>query len=131
MPIQVQWDTLTQDQLVVELSAPLTWKDFQQGIDQAHRMIAQVDTTVTMIIWAKAALPPGFALPHFRTAFQNQPRNTGRVIIVPEEKPRMLMFFKRMGTVIQQAFPNKNGVVFVDTIDEARGLNPAPKSTSV
>ena len=123
MPIQISWDTPTQDQILLELCPPVTWNDFQKQIHEAHLMIAGVNHTVDMIIWAKVSLPQGFALPQFRSAFQSQPKNIGRVIIVPEDKPKMMMFFKRLASVLQQAFPKSGSLIFVDTIDEARGLS--------
>ena len=128
MPIQISWDTPTQDQILIELSPPLTWNDFQNSVHEAHQMIARVDHAVDMIIWAKLSLPQGFALPQFRAAFQNQPKNIRQVIIVPEDKPKMMMFFKRLASVIQQAFPKKGSLIFVDSIEEARSLNSGAKS---
>jgi len=49
-----------------------------------------------------------------------QPANTGRVFIVPEEKAKMLAFIKRLANILEQAFPRKSPITFVDSVDEAR-----------
>jgi len=128
MPATPQWDTPEQNRLVLELIAPITWDEFHNGVKEAHRMITGVQNPVDLVIWAKARLPAGFALPQFRSSFQNQPPNTARIIIVPEEKPFMLMFFRQLGSVIQKTMPKKSGIVFVNTIDEARQLSLLSKA---
>ena len=85
-------------------------------------MIKATDHPVDLIIWTKGSPPQGFIMPQFRSAFQAQPANTRRVIIVTEEKPGMLMFAKRIANVLQQVFPSKSKLVFASSIEEARGL---------
>jgi len=122
MPFQINWDSPEQDRLLLEFSAPFTWNDFHAGIRDAHQWIGSVDHRVDLIIWAHMAMPPGFALPQFRTAFQLQPTNTGRVFVIPEEKAKMLAFIKRLANILEQAFPRKSPMVFVDSVEQARQM---------
>ena len=122
MPFQMSWDNPEQDRLLLEFSPPFSWNDFHVGIHDAHQRISSVEHTVDLIIWAHVGMPPGFALPQFRTAFQLQPPNTGRVFIIPEEKARMLAFIKRLAMILEQAFPQKSPMVFVNSVEQARQM---------
>ena len=125
MPFQMSWDNPEQDRILLEFSPPFTWNDFHTGIKEAHQMIEAVEQTVDLIIWTKVGMPAGFSLPQFRTAFQTQPANTGRVLVIPEEKARMPAFVKRLALILEQAFPRKSRIIFVISLAEARQVSSA------
>ncbi len=122
MPATIQWDDPEQLNLLVTFTAPITWTEFRDAIDSAHKRAAAVDHAVSLLIWTQAALPPGFALPNLRGVFQTQPANVERIIIIPGGQSTMLAFVKRLASVLQQIYPQKGRVTFVDLLDAAREL---------
>lgn len=123
MPAEIQWDDSAQTHLLIIITAPIAWSEFGDAIRIAHETAASVDHTIDLFIWSRTALPQGFALPNLRSAFLTQPPNVGRVVIIPEDKPTMLMFVKRLANVIQQVFPKKGSIIFVDSLEAARQLD--------
>jgi len=122
MPATIGWDDPEECNLLVTLTAPITWSDFQDSISEAQQRAAAVDRAVNLLIWTQAALPPGFAMPNLRGVFQRQPPNVQRVLIIPGDQTTTLMFVKRIATVLQQVFPQKGKLQFVDSLAAARQL---------
>ncbi len=120
MSLPVNWDNEEQTRVLVEFDEPLTWSTFHKTIERAHTLIGSVEHRVDLVIWDKVGLPKGSALAQFRSAFQSQPANTGRVFIVSEQPPFMMRFMRQLASIMQNIFPMKSKIVFAASIDETR-----------
>jgi hypothetical protein len=106
----------------VEFYEPLTWTAFHESIGQAHNLVASVTYPADLIILDKVGLPEGSALSQFRSAFQSQPINTGRVFVISKQTPVMMSFMGQLARVIQKLFPTKSKILFVSSLEQARRL---------
>src|SRR5690606_29211901 len=113
--------------MVIDLTDPMTWDAFNAGIRSAHGTIRRVSGRVTIIVNACASLPQGQPMMHFRDAFQDQPDNVERVIIVSDgSHPFLFDFIKRIATILQRLYPFKSRLTFVNTLEQAYALVSAP-----
>ena len=127
MPVKTEWDSTHPNCMVIELTDPLTWDAFHAGTRSAHSAIRRVSARVTIIVNARASLPQGQAMMHFRDAFQDQPDNVERVIIVSNgSHPFLLDFIKRIASILQRVYPFKSRLTFVNTLEQAYALIAAP-----
>jgi hypothetical protein len=122
MGCAVDWYTPDRNAVQIELSDPVTWDLFHEGIRQVHTLIKAETHPVDIVIFAHTALPRGNVLAQFRTAFKNQPPNTGRVIIITPKNSPLLSFIMRIGKIMNEIYPTKSKVVFVHSQAEADAL---------
>lgn len=118
----IEW--LEQDKLLLEFQYQWNWNSFHSGVSRAHTMIRDVDHDVCLILHPAAVFPSN-PLPHFRQAFEDQPTNLKRIMVVipPDGEPLLLSFMRRMAKIINYFFPGKSKVEFVKSIEE--GLSKA------
>lgn len=127
MAVRAEWDSTHPNCMLIELTDPLTWDAFHAGIRGAHDRIRRVSTRATIIVNTRAHLPKGQPMMHFRDAFQDQPDNVERVIIVSNNyDPFLLNFIKRVATILQRLYPFKSRLTFVNTLEQAYALVSAP-----
>jgi hypothetical protein len=129
MPIFLNWDNSTHDRILFECQPPITWNEFEEKVHQAHIMIESERRRVDLLIWANGDLPDGFALPHFRKAFDNQPANFGSVFIVTPEKRSITMLLQRFASIMNNALSVKNKINFYASLDDARQASAHPAAS--
>lgn len=129
MPVDVYWDSREQVRLVLELTPPLDWEQFMEGVRQAHAVSAGDARDISLIVWAGSAFPEGLALWRFNTIFRDQPGNIRRTIVVVEKPSTMLTLARQLAGIVRQLYPSKSAIYFVSSMREARALStPADAS---
>jgi hypothetical protein len=129
MGYTTRWYTPDRKAVWIELSSPLTWDEFHEGIRQAHRMIKEESHSIDILVHAGAPMPKGNPLAQFQSAFKQQPSNTGRVIIInPNTASPLMSFIMRLGKILNEIYPAKSKVVFVQSQHEADKLLSAESS---
>ncbi len=128
MAAKSTWDSDEHTTYLIEFYDTVTWDEFHRSVDQAHKEIRVIDHPVNLLIAIETSLPNGFALGQFRTVMNHQPPNLQRIIIISPDSSGMLMFVKRLASVLQKSFPQKTGVAFANSLQEAQQILARPKS---
>lgn len=123
MPVEVYWDSREQGRLVLELSSPLDWEQFTAGVRRAHAVSAGDARDTSLIVWAGAAFPEGFALWRFSAIFREQPGTIRRTIIVVEKPSPVLGLAWQLAGIVRQLYPTKSAIYFTSSMREARALS--------
>lgn len=131
MPTNSNWYSPDRTCVLITLKDPLTWDDFHRVAQEAHLQIRSVEHKVDLLIETPPELPPGNALGHFRSIFSHQPKNVNRVVIINGGTPSGVMFIQQLMEIIAKLFPNKQKVLVVRSIDEARRRLELPERTTI
>jgi hypothetical protein len=99
------------------------WEDFYAAVREMHRMVASVPHTVDLILVQHKKLPPGNPLSHFQTAFRQQPKNTGRIVIINSAQSSALRsFMKALASIMDRLYPQEESAIFADSVEDARRI---------
>jgi hypothetical protein len=123
MAITSTWYNNEKTIIITRFETEWIWNDFHKAVREMHEMIRTVPHRVDLIMLHKVDQPLGNPMIHFRKAFENQPDNTGQVVVVNSNlNPVAKRFMNALAGIFDRAFPSKSKVYIVDSIDEAEKL---------
>lgn len=118
--IAVDWYANHDNIVLMTFVEQADWGQFHEAVNKAHALIASKSHPVHLIIHPQAALPQGNPVTHFSTAFQKQPKNTGRVIVLdPMGTGWVMGFMKRLAMIMTKLFPHNSPVLFTQSYEDA------------
>lgn len=131
LAIEVQWDTVQEQCIVITYFSPWTWQEFDTAyatltpmLDTAIDDLPGVRINIIFDI-RKGGFPPPDALPHFKRVVETKYANVGQLIFVA---PGALTHFVRISLAILKrvhrtvARSNIPEFQFVTSLEEARQL---------
>jgi hypothetical protein len=127
MPFQLELKT---DSLWhAHLTTPLTWDEYDNGIEEIAQYLQNAPATIYIIMLVSAKLPAGNPLPHLRHAKQRLSNDNLRLCIIVAEPPSWLFRFLQNLVITfgleSTQFPR------VDTLDEAQALIAADQARNL
>lgn len=124
MSATLRWASAHKLGLLIKLIEPVTWEEFHQSVLDSHQLVREVQHIVHLIIQVPPRMPEGQALLDFSGTIQQQPRNVGRIFIVPSEiqSNRIFSFAQRLSMIVNKVYPEASHVVFVQSLEQALAL---------
>lgn len=116
MPWETTWYDADKTIIHYEVTNPLTWEEFLEGIQQGQAMEREKDYLIeTIFVLAPdLKLPSANVLPYFRNALSNTPENNALNTVVGA--PNIIKTFVN---IITNVMPGQAKFVFVSSIEEA------------
>ncbi|PJF23445.1 MAG: hypothetical protein CUN56_00920 [Phototrophicales bacterium] len=120
MSYRVEWLSDKQDKILLEFQYHWNWSSFHAGVSRDHEMIRSVEHDVVLILHPASVFPSN-PMPHFWRAFEDQPPNLKKIVVVTptDGEPILLSFMRRIAKIIAHFFPNSSKVEFVKSVEEA------------
>jgi len=115
--ITIEWFDDKKKLFVYRFENDWQWPDYQQAIDEASEMMAEVehDINILMDVTRVKTLPPG-AISHIRKAFANPRAKNIQLTVIAGASP----FMVRIAEVVQKISSTLNwDYVVVGTLEEA------------
>lgn len=119
MGIQIYWATPNKTLLIYEVQGPWTWGELQQALQQAHRLLDEVDSPTPIIAdFRQSSFMPDRALWRGTRISKERHANTGLTIYIGASRFMTVLFdtFKRVNPELVRL------AQFVDTLEEAYAL---------
>jgi hypothetical protein len=123
MAAKPQWDNPEQTAILTIFDEEYGWEDFYAAVREMHKLVTTVPHSVDLILVQHKKLPPGNPLAHFQTAFKRQPPNIGRVVVINSAQTSAVRsFMKALASIMDRLYPQRGGVLFADSVEDARRI---------